>query len=181
MRDVRPVNKKQLGDYRKPLNLNYDVVKPSAKTAMFAKEHIMTDYEIDKLYEQMVGPGPSTFKPSHKLTEKRDDVGIVKIQQPIVEEKQEADNRSALFPNLKAILPNHMTFKYYEPADVGPQHIPDKAKNPGRWRYYDLDLDSIRAQIFQNVYIAGGKNMDKDAFQEREEFLELLDAYLEKV
>ena len=38
----------------------------------------MTDYEIDKLYEKLLGPGPQTFKPVYKLTEKRDDIRNVK-------------------------------------------------------------------------------------------------------
>lgn len=91
----------------------------------------MTDYEIDKLYAKMVGPGPQSFKPSHKLTEKRADIGVPTIKQPVNPQKEQVDDRIPLFPNHEAILPNHMTFKYFEPATVGPQHTPEKVKNPG--------------------------------------------------
>ena len=81
-----------------------------------------------------------------------------------------------MFPNIKAILPNHMSFKYYEPVEVGPQHMPDKLKNPGKWKYYDVDLDAVRAQIFQNIYFSG-KDTDKEGFEEMEKFFKLLQAY----
>jgi hypothetical protein len=55
-----------------------DLVKPRAPQAVINKEHLMTDYEIDKLYEKLMGPNPQTFKPIYKLTEKRDDIGIIK-------------------------------------------------------------------------------------------------------
>lgn len=76
----------------------------------------MTDYEIDKLYEQIKGPGPTSFNPDFKLTEKRADVGVVKFKKPEVDRKEETDERMPLYPNSNAVLPNHMTFKYYEPA-----------------------------------------------------------------
>jgi len=54
------------------------LVKPRAPQAVINKEHLMTDYEIDKLYEKLMGPNPQTFNPVYKLTEKRDDIGIIK-------------------------------------------------------------------------------------------------------
>lgn len=44
-----------------------------------------------------------------------------------------------------------------------------------------MDLDAVRAQVSQNVFIGGGNQMDREAFLEHEDFLKLLDAYLDKV
>ena len=85
-----------------------------------------------------------------------------------------------LYPNADAILPNHMTFKYYEPSkDLGPQHTPEKIKNPGEWKYYEVDLNAIKEQVATNVYIGGGLN--KEEFEEHEEFLTVLKTYLDRV
>ena len=59
--------------------------------------------------------------------------------------KEFVDDRMPLYPNHDAILPNHMTFKYYEPSkDIAPKHTPEKVKNPGKWRFYDVDLNAIK-------------------------------------
>lgn len=149
----------------------------------------MTDYEIDKLYEKLMGPNPQTFKPVYKLTEKRDDIGVVKYQEESTDvsennssKKEKIDERVPLYPKYESILPNHMTFKYYEPSkDIAPQHTPDKVKNPGRWKFYDVDLNAVKEQISTNIYLGGGKDLDKDKFQEHEDFLNILHTYLEKV
>lgn len=73
-----------------------------------------------------------------------------------------------------------MTFKYYEPSkDIAPKHTPDKVKNPGRWKFYDVDLDAVKEQLAQNVFIAGGK--DIDTYKEHEEFINILNTYINKV
>lgn len=135
----------QKGDFRKALHPNYDLIKPKPAGVFISKEHVLSDFEIDKLYQQVVGPGPTSHNPEYKLTEKRADIGVPKIVKPSKVEKEEIDERSALFPNVDSILPNHsMTFKYYEPSNVGPKHTPEKVKNPGQWKYYDIDLDVVR-------------------------------------
>ena len=160
MQDERHFNKFVRSDWRKQLVPSLDAVKPSVRQAGIQPEHIMTDYEIDKLYEQIAKPGPSTFKPEHKLTEKRTDVGVPKFAQPVKEEEEEIDERVALFPQVAAILPNHMTFKYYEPSKgLGPQHTPDKVLNPGNWKFYQIDLDAVKEQVATNVYLGGAKDL----------------------
>lgn len=55
-------------------------------------------------------------------------------------------------------MPNHMTFKYYEPSkDLEPQHTPEKVKNPGRWRFYEVDLDKVREQVSRDIYLGGAE------------------------
>ena len=121
MNEERHFNKPTRSDWRKQLNPSLDAVKPVARTAAILPEHIMTDHEIDKLYQEIVGPGPATFAPDHKLTEKRNDVGVQKFKEPIKEAKEEIDDKVPLYPKTALILPNHMTFKYYEPSkDIGP-------------------------------------------------------------
>jgi len=135
-----------MGDYREQIVPNLDAVRPKAPVVKISKPHEMSDYELDKLYNEVVNkPGPASHNPDFKLTEKRTDIGVQKFRKPDPKDKQdEVDDRSALFPNHNAVLPNHMTFKYYEPSDVKPQHTPEKVKNPGRWKYYDIDLDVVR-------------------------------------
>lgn len=72
-----------------------------------------------------------------------------------------------------------MTFKYYQPStDLAPAHIPDSVKNPGEWRYYDVDLDAVREKLANNVFLAGG--LQKDEFAERQDYLDVLSTYLER-
>lgn len=78
-RDKREYQKAKRGDWRDLLYPELDAVKPSAPRTVINKEHFMTDHEIDKLYEEVCGPGPASYQQKHKLTEKRADVGVVKF------------------------------------------------------------------------------------------------------
>lgn len=148
MQDERHFNKPTRGDWRKQLHPGLDAVKPTVRGAKILPEHIMTDHEIDKLYQEIVGPGPATFAPEHKLTEKRADVGVTKFLPPVKETEPEVDDRVPLFPKTALILPNHMTFKYYEPSkDLGPQHPPESELNPGQWKFYQIDLDAVKESV----------------------------------
>lgn len=73
---MRPYQKVPDIDWRKGLDVKYSQVEKTVTTAKFNPEHLMTDNEIDKLMEKMYGPGPTSFDPKHKLTERRADVGI---------------------------------------------------------------------------------------------------------
>jgi len=74
-----------------------------------------------------------------------------------------------------------MTFKYYEPSkDIGPKHTPEKVKNPGKWKYYDIDLDAVREQVSTNVYLGGGVDMTREEWEDKDNFLKLLKIYLDK-
>jgi hypothetical protein len=56
-----------------------------------------------------------------------------------------------------------MTFKYYEPSkDLGPQHAPDSEKNPGQWKFYQIDLNAVRESLATNVYLGGASNMTRE-------------------
>jgi len=53
---------------------------------------------------------------------------------------------------------NRLIFKYMPKTEHGPAHMPDSVANPGRWRYYDVDLDAVREQLTQDYLFAGGMN-----------------------
>lgn len=71
-----------------------------------------------------------------------------------------------------------MTFKYYEPTEIEPQHTPDKVKNPGKWKYYDVDLDAVRENLATNVYLGGAKDLTREQYQEKEEVLDVLNQWI---
>jgi hypothetical protein len=43
-------------------------------------------------------------------------------------------------------------FKYHEPStDLEPKNIPESKLNPGKWRFYDFDLDVIREEVAKDI------------------------------
>ena len=50
-----------------------------------------------------------------------------------------------------------------------PPNVPEGVINSGRWVFYDVDLDAVRAELAQNVYM-GKKDETNEEFAEREEF-----------
>jgi len=49
-----------------------------------------------------------------------------------------------LLPNYDHDKPNKLVPIYHSPTKVATVHTPEKIKNPGKWEFYDFDLDSIR-------------------------------------
>ena len=47
--------------------------------------------------------------------------------------------------------------------------MPMSEANPGRWVFYDVDLDAVRAELTTNIYM-GAKDENREDFAEREEF-----------
>ena len=47
--------------------------------------------------------------------------------------------------------------------------MPDSVANPGKWVFYDVDLDAVRAELARHIYF-GVKNETAEEFKEREEF-----------
>ena len=125
--------------------------------------------------------GPSSYEVSYKLTEKRDDFGIVKIKKPYftIIEEEEDDERPELHPNYDFDKPNKLVFKYHEPLKgLGPAHTPEKELNPGKWIFYDYDLDAIREQVGKEIAFA--KGLEPAVFKEKEEFHEMLVEHLKR-
>ncbi len=56
-------------------------------TAQVLPEHSMPDSKFEKEIEDM-RMGPAKYDPEFKLTEKRADIGVVKIKEPIHEAKE---------------------------------------------------------------------------------------------
>ena len=55
----------------------------------------------------------------------------------------------ALDPKYDLVRPNNakMVFKYMEPTEHRPPNVPESEANPGRWVYYDVDLNAVRAEL----------------------------------
>ena len=82
-----------------------------------------------------------------------------------------------MYPNYNVNKPNKLVFKYYQPTEQRPAHIPDSEANPGRWVFYDVDLDVVREELAKNVYM-GAKDETREEFAEREEFQRLLEEHI---
>ena len=58
--------------------------------------------------------------------------------------------------------------------------MPDSEANPGKWVFYDVDLDAVRAELAQNIYF-GAKNESPEEFKDREEFQQMLEAHIKRI
>ena len=167
-------------DMRRAINPNVDAVRKTAPDVVIPPEHEITIGEILKEYDQ-TKRGPGQYAPSHVLTEQRQDKGVVPIKEAYYEKGDDdyAEGQVDLYPNYNITKPNKLVFKYYQPAEVGPRHAPEAVVRPGRWVYYDVDLDAVRAELARDVYF-GAKEESKAAFKEREEFQQMLEAHIKR-
>lgn len=61
-----------------------------------------------------------------------------------------------------------------------PMHAPASVLYPGKWVFYDVDLDAVREQLaVGNVYMAG-HGETQDEFKERENFKHLLEEHINR-
>ena len=125
--------------------------------------------------------GPGKYEPSHKLVEARQDVGVQQFREPFYDvPKFYTEGQVDLYPNFNYNKPNKLVFKYYKSAEVGPRNMPDSEANPGKWVFYDVDLDAVRAELAQNIYF-GAKNESPEEFKDREEFQQMLEAHIKRI
>lgn len=97
--------------------------------------------------------GPGYYDIEHKLTEKRADIGVLRIKEPIEPIKEEVDARLPLYPNYDIDKPNKLVFQYHEPVKgLSPPHTPDKELMKEHWKFYDVNLNAIRAEIANDLY-----------------------------
>lgn len=150
-------------DKRRYLDVNLDAVKKRAKAVKFMPEHAPPKQKID----EMIRVGPATYKLNHKYTEARVDVNTVKWI-PDKEKVVEIDERPELMPNFDIDKFEKGVPLYKEPTDHKPKHIPDAAKNPEKWRFYDPNLDAIK-EVQQAHDFA--ENLKRDEFINRDEYL----------
>lgn len=129
-------------DFMREINPNIDAVRKVAPAVSIKPEHEVTLNEIMREYENAKTGGPAMYTPGFKLVEKRLDVGAVKIQPKHHDKEEEEDTRPAIDP--EPIKSNKLVFKYHEPTDQLPQHAPTSVLYPGRWVFYDVDLDAVR-------------------------------------
>lgn len=129
-----------------------------AQSVKILPEHVITDSEITKELEKR-RLGPASHDPIFKLTEKRLDVGVMKMQEdyyiPTDSNDWKEGFKTELYPEKPR--PNKLVFKYMPPSEVKPK------EEQGRWVFYDVDLDAVRAELAQDVFIAG--RMEPKAFK----------------
>ena len=79
------------------------------------------------------------------MIEPRVDKGVVKIVKPPTPKPfEQVEQLLYLLPNYDHDKPNKLVPMYHSPAKVDRAHTPDKDKNPGKWQFYDFDLDTVR-------------------------------------
>ena len=147
---------------------NLDAIRKVAPSTSIAPEHEMVVSEMIKEFVLTKG-GPATYDPKFGLVEPRADVGIQKFRSEYHQIEEEEDTQTDLYPNYNVNKPNKLVFKYYQPTEQKPAHIPDSEANPGRWVFYDVDLDVVREELAKNIYM-GAKDEKREEFAEREEF-----------
>ncbi|CDW74037.1 UNKNOWN [Stylonychia lemnae] len=168
-------------DRRKALIIDESQIRNRVPQIAILPEHNIRDSELLKEYEK-TRLGPTSYKVSYNLTERRPDFGIVKIKQPInpINEEEEEDDRPLLYPKYDLVQPNKLVFKYYEPLqDLRPEHTPEKEMHPPRWKFYDYDLDAVREQVAKDIAFA--RNMSPEKFKQKEEFHDILVEHLQRL
>ena len=163
-----PSNVSPRGDYRRPLDPNLDAIRAVAPKVSIAPEHEVVTSEMIKEH-LLTKQGPATYDPSFKLVEPRPDIGVKKMRDDYVVQPEEFDTMRPLEPNFNFTKPNKLVFKYYKPTEQRPPNMPESQANPGQWVFYDIDLDAVRAELAQNIYL-GAKDENREQFAEREEF-----------
>ncbi len=158
---------------RRPIDPNIDAIKKVAPAVQIPPEHSVPNSLIEKELEDR-RLGPASHDPNYKLVEPRQDQGVVKIMEPYFEKKEDFSEGNVidLYPNKPK--KNRLVFKYMKPVDrkIEPQIEPDT------WVYYDVDLDAVRAELAQNVFMSG--RMNATEFKEHSEFLHLLEEHLKR-
>ena len=124
--------------------------------------------------------GPASYKPEFNIVERRVDIGVLKMREPPKSPVKEQDEQVLdINPNYDFDKPNKLVFKYYEPSkDLSPTHTPDKELYPGKWRFYDFDLDAVREEIAKEITFA--RNLTPDQFKDKEEFHNLLVEHIKR-
>lgn len=77
-----------------------------------------------------------------------------------IHEKKDV-NDGVYFPKYTAIDKNIPTPLFKEPANIQPEHLPEKYLFPEHWEFYDGDLNKVRAELAKNVLLAGGMNFQE--------------------
>lgn len=145
-------------DRKKALFVNDKLTKKNATKVAILPEHNITEKQLLKEFESG-RLGPASYEPTHELVEARNDKGVLKMRKPT--ESVERDNMEKvldLHPNFDYDKPNKLTFQYHEPSNVRPIHTPEKELNPGKWKFYDFDLDVIKEEVAKDINFARNLN-----------------------
>ena len=81
-----------------------------------------------------------------------------------------------LVPNYDIVKPHKGAFVYHKPSDdIDPMHTPNKVLYPGNWKFYDINLDTVKEEVAKEITFA--RNLTKEQFEDKEEFYNLLVAH----
>lgn len=131
---IKKVELKDL-DMRPDLDVKLDLVKPKAPEG--AKWDVKETKPLLVLEVERVGPGH--YDVVHELVEPRvkgpkmvalNENNDRIIQMDPTRGKDLNDYDDLLYPSLEPVKPAIKTFKYHEPTDIQPEHVPDKALFP---------------------------------------------------
>ena len=166
-------------DRRKALIIDERHTRKHTPKIAILPEHQVKDTELLKEYEK-TRLGPGTYKVSYNRTERRADFGVPKFKLPyVIKEEEEEDDRPELHPNYDFDKPNKLVFKYFEPLQgLGPSNLTDAEIFPGKWKFYDFDLDAIRERVAWDIDFA--RNMNVEEFKQKEEFHDLLVEHIKR-
>jgi hypothetical protein len=130
---------------RKALDINDNLVHPSAPQITIApeKEAFSRVPNEELAIRERLGPG--TYQPSNKLVEPRTDKGAVRLPElneyneravvidPVGKDREFHDYAEELKPSLEAVKPHVPAFGYHEPTEQKPMHVPDTEIFPEKW------------------------------------------------
>ena len=104
----------------------------------------------------------------------------MRIREPLFEIKEEEDNRPDIYPNFDIDKPNKLVFQYHEPSkDLDPMHTPEKKIFKEHWKFYDVNLDAIRAEVADDLYFHP-IHLSKEEFLSKQEFYAMLVEHIKR-
>jgi hypothetical protein len=71
--------------------------------------------------------------------------------------------------------PNKLVFKYMKPVERTVEGVKDE----GKWVFYDVDLDAVRAELAKDIYLADS-GLNRHEFKERQEFKRMLEEHIKR-
>ena len=119
--------------------------------------------------------GPASHDPNYSLVERRADIGVMPIKENYYAPRAPEDEGFRMDLNPEKPRKNRLVFKYKLPTERK-KDVPQK--DEGRWVFYDVDLDAVRAELAKDVFMAG--RMNQQEFKEREEFKRLLEEHIKR-
>jgi hypothetical protein len=132
----KEVKKEPEPDMRRPLHPSTKLTQKKAPEVSIAPEPIY-------FKAPEIEAGPAEYEINYKQRDKRV-LGDVEMHDDIVDDTstQASDMRVPLYPDTELTKPGVPGFKYAEPTEHMPPHIPDKEIFTEKWHFYDFSKDN---------------------------------------